>query len=753
MVARRKKKPSSHISKARTRRSARKRAASEAARPGQIGPKAKHAAEPKPITRRRLWLFRFTAAVVLPALLLGLLELALRIVGYGYPARAITSVRIDDARYGCDNARFSWRFFPRHLAREAAPYVFPATKPDGACRIFVLGASAAMGVPEPMFSFGRMLDVMLTDRYPGVRFEVVTTAMAAINSHVVLPIAKDAARYEPDLFVVYLGNNEVTGPYGAGTVFTPLSSNLSLIRTAIAFKGSRLGQLMTDAVGSLARTGSAPEMWRGLEMFQNHHVRADDPALQTVYRHFQRNLEDIVRIGRRAGAQVVLCTVAGNLKDCAPFDSLHRRNLSVAEKQQWEEIYAQGIAHEDAARRAEAIQAYLAAAEIDDRYADLQFRLGRCYWTLGQYNNATQRYVRARELDTLRFRADNNINEIIRDVAARNDDGVHLADTVDRLAEHSPEQTAGHELFHEHVHLNFTGNYRLAELVLERVEKTLPERIKHLRADDVEPLTEAEVAQRLAYTARDRYKVADKVLNSFIKRPPFSSRLYHQEQITRLERKLALLKAQVDASALEQAAQCHLQAIEARPEDWVLRWKYGQFLMEAANGHRAALAQFRWVRDHLPHSWLAHNSLAGALYAAGDLDGAIVEYGKTIQLQPTCGRAHFFVGEAWQRRGDIEKAMTHYAEAIRWEPDCLPAYNNMARELAGKGKLDQAIDICRRGLVFCPNSAVLHASLGTLLARSGQRTEAIAEYRAALAINPNLTQVAESLGLLLKTSR
>ena len=753
MVARGKKKPSSHVSKGCARRPGHKRAAARTARPKQTDAKAKRAGAPKPITRRRLWLFRFTAAIVLPILLLVLLELALRIAGYGYPARAITTIQINDARYGCDNARFSWRFFPRHLAREAAPYVFPAAKPEGTCRIFVLGASAAMGVPEPMFSCGRMLDVMLTDRYPGVRFEVVTTAMAAINSHVVLPIARDAARYEPDVFVVYLGNNEVTGPYGAGTVFTPLSSSLGLIRTALAFKGTRLGQLMTGALGSLAGAGGAPEMWRGLEMFRDRQVRVDDPGLQTVYRHFQRNLEDIVRTGRSGGARVVLCTVAGNLKDCPPFGSLHRRDLSDAERQQWEQIYAQGIEHEGAGRCAEAVQAYLAAAEIDDTYADLHFRLGRCYWTLGQYESAVDRYVRARKLDTLRFRADNGINEIIRDAAGRSDGGVYLADTVNRLAEHSPEQTAGDELFHEHVHLNFTGNYLLAGLVLEQMEKALPERVKRLRADNVKPLTEDEVAQRLAYTAWDRYKVANKVLNDFIKRPPFSSRLYHQEQVTRLERDLALLKAQVNAAALEQATQQHLRAIEARPEDWVLRWKYGQFLMEAANGHRAALDQFRWVHDHLPHSWLAYNSLAGALYAVGDVDGAIAAYEKTIQLQPTCGRAHFFLGEARQRQGNIEQAMKHYAEATRWEPDCWPAYNNMARVLAEKGELDQAIDICRRGLVFCPDSATLHGSLGTLLARRGRRTEAIAEFRAALAIDPNLTSIAESLELLLKAGR
>jgi len=41
-----------------------------------------------------------------------------------------------------------------------------------------------------------------------------------------LEIAKDCAHHQADLFILYLGNNEVVGPYGAGTVFTPLSSNL-----------------------------------------------------------------------------------------------------------------------------------------------------------------------------------------------------------------------------------------------------------------------------------------------------------------------------------------------------------------------------------------------------------------------------------------------------------------------------------------------------------------------------------------------
>ena len=82
---------------------------------------------------------------------------------------------------------------------------------------------------------------MLRRKYPGINFEVINTAMPAINSHVALEIAKDCAKHKGDLFLVYLGNNEVIGPYEAGTVFAPLRSSLSFIHFDKALKSIRSG--------------------------------------------------------------------------------------------------------------------------------------------------------------------------------------------------------------------------------------------------------------------------------------------------------------------------------------------------------------------------------------------------------------------------------------------------------------------------------------------------------------------------------
>lgn len=181
--------------------------------------------------RWTMWLFRVAAMALIPALSFGVLELSLRIFGYGYPTSFFIKIKGRDAY--TTNPRFGWRFFPSEIARHPEPCYLPARKDANAFRIFVLGSSAAMGMPEPAFSFGRILEMMLRDQYPGIKFEVVNTAMTAINSHVILPIVRECADHGGDLFIIYSGNNEVVGTYGAGTVFQAYSPSLWMIRTGV----------------------------------------------------------------------------------------------------------------------------------------------------------------------------------------------------------------------------------------------------------------------------------------------------------------------------------------------------------------------------------------------------------------------------------------------------------------------------------------------------------------------------------------
>ena len=170
---------------------------------------------------RHKWLFRFLAVTLIPLLFFGSAELGLRLAGYGYPTRFFQKTRMGERVVLVENEKFGRRFFPPSLAREPRPLILAPEKPADTIRIFVFGESAAMGDPEPAYGFSRILEVLLRERFPGRRFEVVNVAMTAINSHAILPLARECARLQGDVWVIYMGNNEVEGPFGSGTIFGP----------------------------------------------------------------------------------------------------------------------------------------------------------------------------------------------------------------------------------------------------------------------------------------------------------------------------------------------------------------------------------------------------------------------------------------------------------------------------------------------------------------------------------------------------
>ena len=141
--------------------------------------------------------------------------------------------------------------------------------------------------------------------------------MTAINSHVILPIARECAAHEGDLWIIYMGNNEMVGPFGAATVFGQKAPPLGLVRMNLAIQRTRLGQLLLALSHKLHNSDAAT--WHGMEMFLENKIPPDDPRKEVVYHSYARNLDDILNAGMDAGAKVILSTVAVNLKDCPPL--------------------------------------------------------------------------------------------------------------------------------------------------------------------------------------------------------------------------------------------------------------------------------------------------------------------------------------------------------------------------------------------------------------------------------------------------
>jgi tetratricopeptide (TPR) repeat protein len=600
-------------------------------------PKAPEDKAAPPATSRvigwRLWAFRLLALVAAPALLFGLVELGLRLAGFGYPTAFLLPSSQNGQKIFIQNYQFGWRFFGPQRARLPGPISIPQSKTPDTVRIFVFGESAAYGDPQPQFGLPRMLQAMLSLRYPGVHFEVVNTAMTAINSYAVLPIARDCAKADGDIWVIYMGNNEVVGPFGAGTVFGQQVPPLPIIHGVLALKTTFVGQLLDSARQWTQKQLPERDEWGGMKMFLGQQVRADDPRMNAVYDHFKRNLADIIQTGQRSGVGMVVSTVTINLKDCAPFASAHRPGLSGPDKAKWEQLYQLGIKAQTASQAQEAAEQFQAASQIDDRFADLRFRQGECALTLGKIPEAQGQFQAACDLDTLRFRCDSRLNELIRQAASgRESKRILLADVQRAFAEHNPDGLPGEKLFYEHVHLNFDGNYLLARIIGAKIEKLLPGWAAARSGTNQPWPSVADCARRLGWSDLDQLGALSEIL-ARISNAPFTGQLNHDAQMLRLQASLERLAPAAQPAGLREAQKICEEAVAAVPGDPIL---YSQLasVKERAGDLAGAAASLRRELELLPND-AGHWSQLGVILAhEQQFEDAAAAFQRALQLYP-----------------------------------------------------------------------------------------------------------------------
>lgn len=503
-------------------------------------------------------------------MLLGGLELALRLGGYGYAPGFARRVTLPSGEtVWRENRWFTAPHFSPERVRRPFPFRLPVEKAPGTYRIFILGSSAAMGDPEPSFSLARMLEAMLRSSYPSHNFEVVNAAVTAINSHLVRTIAADCAALDPDLFIVYEGHNEVIGPFGPAGVFAPFLRSQPAVRAAAWLQRTRTGQLISALSRATAAKRAEPAEWGGMAMFLEQQIAYGDPRLDAVRAHFRANLISIAESAHAAGARTLLCTVLTNQRDFAPFLSRHRAGLTPDDLARWDAHLQAARDADRAGRPADAEAAYRAALAIDDEHAELVFRFGRFLLQANRRLEAQALLQRALNLDTLRFRADSALNRVARDLRGARVPGLDVVDLAASLALRSEGGVPGDDLLYEHVHLNFRGTYEAARELFTHVSADLARR--QLISDEIPPpFTYDEARTRLGYTTHEQAMIALELLNRF-QSPPFTAQADHAFRLqTWRQRAAHAAELLARPEALPALRDSYARGINAAPNDWIL---------------------------------------------------------------------------------------------------------------------------------------------------------------------------------------
>jgi len=754
---------------------------------------------------RKMRYFRLAALVGVPLFFLAVLELGLRLAGFGYPTGFLLKSSNHGEKTFVQNDQFGWRFFGPRAARSPDATSIPCEKSPGTIRIFIFGESAAYGDPQPRFGLPRMLEAMLELRYPDKKFEVVNAAMTGINSHVILPLARDCEQAHADVWVIYMGNNEVVGPFGAGTVFGNQTPPLPLIRAGLALKATRTGQLF-DALRQAAQKNAAGNVtWEGMRMFVKFKIAGSDPRLNAVYENFAQNLKKIIAAGKNSGAKIVLSTVAVNLKDCAPFASLHQADLSEARLNEWQRFFDDGVKAQSAGDLAQAMASFEQAERIDPNFAELRFRHGQCALALNAAAKAQTEFFAARDLDALRFRCDSRLNEIIR----RQSDGVILADSERALADASSSGIPGNEFFHEHVHFTFEGNYVLARVIAEKVEKALalPE---GTRWPEI-----SECAQRLAFTARDAQLILSDIRGR-LEDEPFTFQFNHDEQMRRLAETAHSFPVPNSPAALRKAQTITEAALARWPDDATLWeqlgeirqdegdyagafdaaehsleklpsnagcWQLDGILLAQAGKYEDALAAFKHVFGLDPQAVWARHNFALCLEKLGRRDEAVNEFKRAVALKPDYGTSWLALGQLYEEMGRtndasacfnraltnrvnqaddlaalarfcfnrhwFDLAATNFASAIELRPSDAGLRLESGQALVALGRHDEALQQYQAAVELEPDQAQPHMQLGVELGRLGKHALAEKEFREVLRLNPSLNHARADLGIAL----
>lgn len=370
--------------------------------------------------------------VLIPIMFFVLLELGLRFFDYGY--NYDLWVQVDKDRVGLNPEAARRYFYTTKQVPESIKDVFLKEKPENGYRIFVLGGSSAAGYPYvPNGSFSRYIRDRLKILLPKREIEVVNLSLTAVNSYTVRDFFEGLLDYEPNAVLIYAGHNEYYGALGVGSLES-LGQSRFFVNLVLSLNQFKTVQLVRDIVSNLMSASSSQSGSRGTlmsRMAEDQSIELGSEIYEAGIDQFRENITDVLKSANENNIPIYIATLTSNLSDQPPFVSKKTTSNPSANQ-----VYK---------------NAQQAISEGDFQKADSLFRY-------------------AKDLDMLRFRAPEKINETIQWLAENYK--VKLVNVDSVFAGLSPKGITGSNLMTDHLHPTLNGYFEIGKAFVDKMYKS-----------------------------------------------------------------------------------------------------------------------------------------------------------------------------------------------------------------------------------------------------------------------------------------
>ena len=393
---------------------------------------------PPPMTQNKRRIFT-AITFLIPIFILILLEIGLQLFHYGgnFDLFIPAPEEVSDY-YICNHDVADRYFFIQSTRPSPQKDLLLKEKPNNCFRIFVMGGSTTAGYPYGNnLMFSRILHKKLCDVFPGKKIEVINTAMSAVNTYTLLDFTDEIIKKAPDAVLIYTGHNEYYGAMGVASMES-LGKNRHMVKAYLQLKKFRLFILMRDFMGKIriwigklgqdAAVDSQETLMARIVSDQD--IQMDSQLYDLGVKQFEGNLNDILKKFQSANVPVVLSDLVCNLRDQVPFVS-------------------------------KPADGHPAADDVFRQARNLDFS--------GQYAKAEKEYRLAKDLDALRFRAPEAMNEVIYRLAEQYQ--YPVVPMKKAFEDASPNHLVGDNLMTDHLHPNMHGYFLMAEAFFQTMKK------------------------------------------------------------------------------------------------------------------------------------------------------------------------------------------------------------------------------------------------------------------------------------------